>query len=346
MRIEQLHYELPDELIAQQPVDPRDSSRLLVLNRNSGKVEHRAFHEIGEYFRPGDVLVVNDTRVIPARFFCQRATGGRVEALYLHFEGDRWCVLLKPAARMKEGQRLRCVEADVELELIERRERGQWLVQSVPQMDPFALLFQIGQTPLPPYIRRDESPDARDMERYQTVYAERAGAAAAPTAGLHFTSDLLERLEAAGVQTVNVTLHVGLGTFAPVSVDDLRDHVMHAEYCEINADTVRALHQARREGRRVIAVGTTSVRVLETLPGTLGDDDVPEAWSGWTDIFLYPPATTRNVDCLVTNFHQPGSTLLALIMSFAGVDTVRAAYKEAVEQRYRFFSYGDAMLIL
>ena len=345
MRVEHLHYDLPGELVAQWPIEPRDASRLLVLDRATGNIEHRVFREIGEYLRPGDILVLNDTRVIPARFYCQRATGGRVEALYLHFDGDCWCVLLKPAARMKEGQRLRCVGAEVELELCERLDRGQWMVKPDPPIDPFAMLFQIGETPLPPYIRREQKPDTEDVERYQTVYAERAGAAAAPTAGLHFTGSLLGELRAAGVSTVNVTLHVGLGTFAPVSVEDLRDHVMHAEYCEIGADAVSTLHEARRAGRRIVAVGTTSVRVLETLQGTLGEGRTPPGCSAWTDVFLYPPARTRNVDCLVTNFHQPGSTLLALIMAFAGIEPVWRAYREAIEQRYRFFSYGDAMLL-
>ena len=346
MRLDELHYELPSELIAQHPAEPRDTSRLLVLDRASGRIEHRGFRDIGEYVRPGDALVLNDTRVIPARFFCRRATGGKVEALFTHKADDFWRVLLNPAARLKIGERLACQHRDQELILCQRHERGEWSVQPDPPIEPLQLLRHIGQTPLPPYIHRDPKPDADDAQRYQTVYAHKPGAIAAPTAGLHFTPQLLRALRSAGVTTVNVTLHVGVGTFTPISVEDLAQHQMHAEYYEIDAQTIAKLNATRAAGGRIVAVGTTAVRLLESLPSRLGDDQPPAtARAGWTDIFIYPPHQFRNVDRLLTNFHLPYSSLLAMIMAFAGKEQIRKAYRAAIEQRYRFYSYGDAMLI-
>ncbi len=346
VRLDELDFELPEELIAQRPVEPRDSSRLMVLHRPEGRLEHRRFREIVEYLRPGDCLVLNDTRVIPARFFCRKTTGGRVEGLYLHQTDAGWQVLLKPTARLRVGQRLRCEGAEVELELLARGDRGQWTVRPEPPIEAFELLERVGQVPLPPYIRRDPAPDAGDVQHYQTVYARRPGAVAAPTAGLHFTPRLLERIAALGVRLARVTLHVGMGTFAPIASERVEDHHMHAEYFEVTGPALDLLEQTRTAGGRIVAVGTTSVRVLESLPQRLGGGSRPPATRGWTELFIYPPYEYRNVDALVTNFHLPHSSLIALVMAFAGTEQVRRAYRVAVEQRYRFFSYGDAMLIL
>ncbi len=348
MQRSDLSYTLPPELIAQQAVEPRDASRLLVLDRGTGRIEHRVFRDIAEYLQPGDCLVVNDTRVVQARFFCRRATGGVVEALFLRGGDDgAWHVLLKPSARLKQGERLACENSDVALDLLERHARGEWAVRPSRAIEPVAWLETVGRTPLPPYINRDSGPDAADRARYQTVYARRAGAIAAPTAGLHFTEELLRRLDELGVQRVSVTLHVGVGTFQPVVVDDLADHDMHSEWFEIAGDTLARLHAARASGRRIVAVGTTSARVLESLPLTIGDESASEERrAGWTDIFIYPPYEFTNVDVLLTNFHLPESTLLALVMAFATSEQVRAAYRAAIAKRYRFYSFGDAMLVL
>jgi S-adenosylmethionine:tRNA ribosyltransferase-isomerase len=374
MRLSELQYELPPELIAQHPVVPRDASRLLVLDRRRGSIEHRTFRDLGDYLVPGDCLVLNDTRVIPARFFGRRATGGRVEGLFLRTDGDGWRVMLKGSARLKVGERIACDRSPVQLTVERRLERGEWLVRPEPAVGPLEWLVQVGHTPLPPYIHRGASthglPGPEDAERYQTVYAQRPGAVAAPTAGLHFTAELLDQLRGRGVRQVDVTLHVGPGTFVPIEVDDLSEHRMHAEWFEVTPAALVGLRAARTAGRRVVAVGTTSARVLESLsageldrpaattaapgddsavprllPGKKGDSETA-ALSGWTDIFIHPPYRFRHVDRLLTNFHLPGSTLLALVMAFASPELIRAAYREAVERRYRFYSYGDAMLIL
>ena len=347
MQLKELQFDLPSELIAQRPAQPRDASRLLVLERATGRIEHHTFRDIRQYLRADDCLTLNDTRVIPARFFCRRATGGKIEALYLHQVGHLWRVLLRPASRLKVGERLSCAGEDCELVLCERGARGEWDVRPEPLVEPLELLTRIGQTPLPPYIHRLEKPDADDDQRYQTVYARRAGATAAPTAGLHFTPELLEELRGAGVNAAMLTLHVGLGTFAPISVDDLTQHDMHAEHYEIEEQTIARLNATRAAGGRIVAVGTTSVRVLESLGSELGGGHVTEtSRSGWTKLFIYPPYRYRNVDSLLTNFHLPGATLLALVMAFAGIEPIRAAYAVAIAERYRFYSYGDAMLIL
>ena len=331
---------------------------MLVLHRDTGRIDHRIFRDIGEYLKPGGCLVLNNTRVLPARFFCHRRSGGRVETLFLRATpgtsqtagpraiGDDWLVLFKPSARLKKGERLRCVGADVELVVQERRQRGHWLVRPEPSTEVMKLLERIGQPPLPPYIRCDAAgrtgaPDAADRDRYQTVYAQHPGAVAAPTAGLHFTTALLDRLKQSGVRTAEVTLHVGLGTFAPIEVDDLAQHRMHAEWFDVSEGALATLREVRRAGRRIVAVGTTSVRVLESLESLEAG-----ATAGWTDIFIYPPYRCRHVDALLTNFHLPGSTLLALVMAFASPELIRRAYAEAIERRYRFYSYGDAMLVL
>jgi S-adenosylmethionine:tRNA ribosyltransferase-isomerase len=354
LRLAELQYDLPAELIAQHPATLRDASRLLVLERSRGRIEHRVFRDLGDYLGRGDCLVLNDTRVIPARFFCRRATGGRVEGLFLHPEAHVWRVMLKSGGRLKPGERLTCEHSAVGLIIAEQLERGEWLVHPEPAVPPLQWLAQVGQTPLPPYIHRGAdgrgAAEAADAEWYQTVYAERPGAVAAPTAGLHFTPELLDQLTQRGVQRVNITLHVGAGTFVPIEVEELAEHRMHAEWFEVTPEALRALSAARRAARPIVAVGTTSARVLESLAdGALTADPprrtVPPA-SGWTDIFIYPPYRFRRVDRLITNFHLPGSTLLALVMAFASPELIKAAYREAIERRYRFYSYGDAMLIL
>ncbi len=356
MKVSELSYHLPPELIAQHPAPQRDASRLLVLHRDTGRIEHRAFRDLGAYLRPGDCLVLNDTRVLPARFLAERRTGGRVEALFLSEEGSDWHVLLRPAGRQRPGEWLHCPGDPVRLRLVERGPRGAWRVRPEPLAPAAAFLARVGHPPLPPYIRRTSEPgtgsDALDAERYQTVYAVHGGAIAAPTAGLHFTQSLLEELTAGGVRRSMLTLHVGIGTFTPVEVEDLADHRMHPEWYAVPAESLRSLHQARRDGGRIVAVGTTSVRVLETLGrlglalGAGGFDYSVESVSGWTDIFIYPPHQFVNVDALITNFHLPGSTLLALVMALAGRDLILSAYEAAIAERYRFYSYGDAMLIV
>lgn len=341
MRLAELQYDLPPELIAQAPCRPRDAARLLVVDRASGAMEHRIFRDLGEYLNAGDCLVLNDTRVIPARFHCRRATGGRIEALFLDAAHDSWRMLLKPSARLRAGERLRCERGETELELIKRGERGAWTVRPRPEIEPFELLARIGQMPLPPYIRRDDGPVVDDERQYQTVYAARPGAVAAPTAGLHFTPELLDGLTERGVHRTQVTLHVGLGTFAPVEAENLRDHHMHVERYSVSEAAADSIARTLREGGRAVAVGTTVVRVLESF----GVEPVV-ARGGETDIFIYPPHEFRHVDRLITNFHLPGSTLLALVSAFCGLELMRAAYEAAVREAYRFYSYGDAMLIV
>jgi len=373
VRLADLHYDLPPELIAQQPAPRRDESRLLVLERSTGRMAHRVFRECVEYFRPNDCLVLNDTRVIPARFFTRRSTGGRVEGLFLHEDSGGWHVLLKPTARLRVGERLLCEGADVYLRIVERGERGAWRVRPEPELGPLVLLSQIGHTPLPPYIRRDyragQADEQHDAERYQTVYARRPGAVAAPTAGLHFTTGLLDELARRGVRRAEVTLHVGAGTFLPIEVEDLAQHRMQAEWFEVSPSAAESMHATRLNGGRIIAVGTTVTRVLESLArlpssGEMGCAGAAptgvfpatdnrrrthahlRAASGWTDLFIYPPFEFLNVDVLLTNFHLPGSTLLALVMAFASPELIRTAYQVAIRERYRFYSYGDAMLIV
>ncbi len=350
MRRCELHFYLPPELIAQHAVEPRDAARLLVLDRATGQLAHRVFREIGDYLRPGDALVLNDTRVIPARFFCRRPTGRRLEALFLHDDESDWRVLLRGARRLRNGEQLLVEGADLTLEVRQRCDRGEWLLRPHPPTPPHALLERVGLPPLPPYIRRRSGrgglPEPTDAARYQTVYAARPGAVAAPTAGLHFTPELLNRLEQSGVQFVRVTLHVGPGTFFPIEVDDLADHPMHAEWYEIGGGELARLRDVRAAGGRIVAVGTTSVRVLESLPTGALENAAPRDVSGWTRLLIYPPYTFRHVDRLITNFHLPGTTLLALVMAFASPEQIRMAYQTAIAEHYRLFSYGDAMLIL
>ncbi len=381
MRLEELQFDLPADLIAQRPVEPRDASRLLVLERagedevSAGEhppqragpspITHTTFRQMLRYLRSGDCLVLNNTRVVPARFYARRASGGRVEGLYLRDVDQGWAALLKPSARLRVGELLRVVrdsghdtragavgtaDTTVELRLRASLGDGEWEIEPLrdggplPGAERAGLLAEIGHTPLPPYIRGGAG-DAADVEGYQTVYAQRAGAVAAPTAGLHFTPALLDELASLGVTRAEVTLHVGAGTFAPIKAADLDAHRMHAEWFEIDAGALATIRAARAGGGRIVAVGTTAARVLETLPRI--DAGAPgAARSGWTDIFIRPGYRFHNVDALLTNFHLPGSTLIALVMALAGVENIRRAYAEAIAQRYRFYSYGDAMLIV
>ena len=334
-------------MIAQEPREPRDAARLLVLHRATGRIEHRIFRDLPEYLRPPDCLVVNTTRVIPAKFTCRRVTGGRIEGLFIREEGlGRWVVLMAGSGRLKAAERLTTSSPDYSLTFLERRDRGECLVEVVPPWSAAQVLQAIGEAPLPPYIHRDPHRPAelvrRDLLRYQTIYAKEAGAVAAPTAGMHFTAELCRRLEEGGITFAEVVLHVGLGTFQPVEVDDLRDHPMHREWFSLSSATVARVEAARAAGGRCVAVGTTSVRVLETCAAS----GPLHPQSGWTNLCIYPPYTFRVTDALVTNFHLPGSTLLALVFAFAGRDQTMHAYETAIREQYRFYSYGDAMLIV
>ncbi|MCG3130055.1 MAG: S-adenosylmethionine:tRNA ribosyltransferase-isomerase [Phycisphaerae bacterium] len=349
LTLDDLDYVLPESLIAQQPVEPRDAARLLVVGPGDAIAEARVA-DLPRFLRPGDLLVLNDTRVVAARFFLRRTSGGRVEGLFLREQTPgRWEVLLRNAGRCREGERLsfetECSRPPA-VTLRERGDDGHWLIEVTPPHRAADVLALVGMTPLPPYIRRDAGAlralEVTDRERYQTVYAKSPGAAAAPTAGLHFTPELLAALRRRGIEQAFVTLHVGEGTFKPVTADRLEDHVMHAESFDLPEATVEAIRRCRERGGRVTAVGTTTVRVLESCvdkAGTL----VPR--SGQTRLFILPPFRFRTVDVLLTNFHLPRSTLLALVMAFGGVERIRAAYRRAVETGCRFYSYGDAMLV-
>lgn len=339
--LKQYQYHLPPELIAQYPAEPRDSSRLLVLERGSGAMHDRTFSDLGDYLNPGDVLVLNDTRVIPARLLGVKESGGQVEILLLRRQGQEWEALVKPARRLRPGYRILFpgydnVEALITAELDLPGGRRLRLINC----DEEAFIAQAGHIPLPPYIERQD--ESLDTERYQTVYARHSGSAAAPTAGLHFTASLLDSLQAKGVGVATLVLHVGLGTFRPVSCEDIRQHKMHSEFYQVNAETAQMLNTSRQKGGRIIAVGTTVVRTLESI---YDEQQGYKAGQGETDIFIYPGYQFRAVDRLITNFHLPGSSLLMLVAAFVGIETTRAAYLHAVQERYRFFSYGDAMII-
>ncbi len=341
MDINQYDFELPEELIAQVPLLDRSSSRLMVLNRQEKEISHRRFNEIQGFLNPGDCLVLNDTKVLPARLYgAKQDTGGKVEVLLLHQEADDvWEVLVKPAKKIKVGTRIEFGGGKLIAECTEIQEHGGRKVQFYYDGIFLEVLESLGEMPLPPYIKEQLS----DRERYQTVYAKEEGSAAAPTAGLHFTRELLEEIEASGVEIAYLTLHVGLGTFRPVSVDKIEEHDMHAEFYRVSQETAAQLNRVKANGGRIISIGTTSTRTLETLMRDYGE--FTEA-SGWTDIFIYPPQQLKAIDGLITNFHLPKSTLIMLVSAFAGRDFILEAYHKAVEERYRFFSFGDAMLIL
>ncbi|HHY92184.1 MAG TPA: tRNA preQ1(34) S-adenosylmethionine ribosyltransferase-isomerase QueA [Firmicutes bacterium] len=341
MRLEEFDYDLPAELIAQTPLARRDASRLLVLNRQTGGIEHRVFHDLPLFLRPGDVLVLNNTRVLPARLLGRRAaSGGKVEVLLLReLEPDQWEVLVKPGRRCPEGEELTFGGGRLRARVLRRTPEGGRVVAFSPGGKDFLqLLSEIGRMPLPPYIHTE----LQDQERYQTVYARHLGSAAAPTAGLHFTPDLLQAIQGQGVEILYLTLHVGLGTFRPVREENVEKHHMHEEYYIVHPEVAQRINTAKEEKRRVVAVGTTVVRTLESA----GQSGRVQPGAGWTDLFIYPGFTFHIVDALVTNFHLPKSTLLMLVAAFAGRETVLRAYQEAVKERYRFFSFGDAMFIL
>lgn len=340
MKRQDFYFDLPEELIAQDPLEDRSSSRLLVLDKHTGEVKHHVFREITDYLNPGDCLVINDTKVIPARLIgCKEETGAKVEVLLLkRRENDIWETLVKPGRKMKPGARLSFGNGLLTGEVLEVVEEGNRLIQFSYKGIFEEILDRLGQMPLPPYITHQ----LEDKNRYQTVYAKHSGSAAAPTAGLHFTPELLEEIQAKGVEIAHVTLHVGLGTFRPVKADDILEHHMHSEFYHIEADEAEKINRAKDGGHRVICVGTTSCRTVESAAGEEGR---LRECSGWTDIFIYPGYQFKVLDCLITNFHLPESTLIMLVSALAGREHVLAAYEEAIKEKYRFFSFGDAMLI-
>lgn len=342
MNVEDFDFNLPEDLIAQTPLKDRSSSRLMVLNRENEEIEHTTFTHIKNYLKLGDCLVLNDTKVLPARLFgIKKDTGAKIEVLLLHqLEKDQWEVLVKPGKRVREGTVIEFGEGLLRAECIDVLKHGGRILSFQYDGIFLEILNELGEMPLPPYIKKQLD----NQERYQTVYAREEGSAAAPTAGLHFTRELLSEIEAMGVHLAYVTLHVGLGTFRPVSVEKIEEHDMHAEFYRMDRETANLLTKVRENGGRIIAVGTTSTRTLETIAqkhhGHFKED------SGWTDIFIYPPYEFQGIDGLITNFHLPKSTLIMLVSALAGKDFILDAYREAVQEKYRFFSFGDAMLIL
>ena len=339
MKKSDFYFDLPQELIAQTPLEKRDASRLMCLNRETGEVTHRTFSDLADLLNPGDCLVMNDSRVLPARLLGARETGGAVEVLLLRdLGGGVWECLTRPGRKTRPGTRLTFGGGELEAEVVKVADGGNRIVRFDYDGIFLEVLERLGKMPLPPYIKEE----LQDSERYQTVYSRELGSAAAPTAGLHFTRDLLDRISAKGVRECFVTLHVGLGTFRPVKEDEIEDHDMHSEFCIIPDETARIINETRRQGGRVVCVGTTSCRTLESFAN---EDGTVNPQSGWTNIFIYPGYKFKCMDALITNFHLPESTLVMLVSAFAGREHVLNAYAEAVRQRYRFFSFGDAMLL-
>ncbi|MCF7954658.1 MAG: tRNA preQ1(34) S-adenosylmethionine ribosyltransferase-isomerase QueA [Phycisphaerae bacterium] len=349
MLTELLNYELPDELIAQKPADKRSASRLLVLDRSTDAIADRTFSDITAYIQPGDCLVLNDTKVLAARFFARRKTGAKLEGLFLEeIASSVWKVMLKNSRKIKVGEVVDLVGKDgtafCEITATERCDDGKWVLNVAAEGSVEEILAQTGFPPLPPYIKRDDNPDtaADDFSRYQTVYAKNAGAIAAPTAGMHFTTELMDELKSAGVNIAYVTLHVGAGTFKPVTVENLADHPMHSERYSLDAENAEIINNSKAAGGKIIAVGTTSVRTLETIAAS-GE---LKPMQGSTKLFIKPGYEFKAVDAIITNFHLPKSTLIALVGAFAGMDKIMNAYSHAIEEKYRFYSYGDSMIIL
>ncbi|MEH7332741.1 tRNA preQ1(34) S-adenosylmethionine ribosyltransferase-isomerase QueA [Neobacillus drentensis] len=342
MKVDIFDFHLPEELIAQVPLQNRTDSRLMVLNKKTGELKHEVFKNIIEYLREGDCLVLNDTRVLPARLFgVKQDTGAKIEVLLLkQLEGDQWETLVKPAKRVKEGTEIQFGDGLLKAVCTGTSEHGGRVLEFKYEGIFYEVLDQLGEMPLPPYIKEQLD----DRERYQTVFAREPGSAAAPTAGLHFTEDLLNDIKAKGIHIAFITLHVGLGTFRPVSVDDVEGHDMHSEYYMVTEGTARLLNEVRESGGRIITVGTTSTRTLETIASQ--NDGHFIAGSGWTSIFIYPGYEFKAIDGMITNFHLPKSTLIMLVSALAGRENVLHAYHTAVDERYRFFSFGDAMLII
>lgn len=337
----EFYYDLPEELIAQTPIEPRNYSRLMKINRKSGEIEHRHFYNLCDYLKKGDLLVMNDSRVLPARLYgIKEETGACVEFLLLEQKGDKlWEILVRPGKKAKPGARFSFGDGRLKAEIIETVEGGNRIAKFECEGNFFTALEEVGQMPLPPYIKEK----LKDKERYQTVYSKELGSAAAPTAGLHFTKEMLAELENMGVKLAYVTLHVGLGTFRPVKEDNVLEHKMHSEHYYLPKETADLIKQTKAEGGRVIAVGTTSCRTLESV-GTFFDD--MDEHEGYTDIFIYPGYEFKVIDGLITNFHLPESTLIMLVSAFLGYEKTMNAYKIAVDEKYRFFSFGDAMLIV
>lgn len=340
MKTSDFYYDLPEELIAQDPLEDRSSSRLLVLNKKTGETEHHVFKDIINYLNPGDCLVINDTKVIPARLIGERmGTGAKIEVLLLkRRENDIWETLVKPGRKMKVGSKVSFGDGLLIGEVVDVVEEGNRLIRFHYEGIFEEILDQLGQMPLPPYITHQ----LKERNRYNTVYATHEGSAAAPTAGLHFTPQLLEEIQNKGIEIARVTLHVGLGTFRPVKVEDVTEHHMHSEFYQIDEEAAEKINHAKENGGRVICVGTTSCRTIESAADENGR---LKACSGWTEIFIYPGYQFKILDCLITNFHLPESTLIMLVSALAGRDHVLAAYEEAVREKYRFFSFGDAMFI-
>ena len=340
MNLNDFDYELPEDLIAQTPLEDRSSSKLLVLNKNTGEVEHHHFTDIVSYLNPGDTLVLNDTKVIPARLIgVKEETGAVIEVLLLkNFEGDKWEALTKPAKRVKVGSVISFGDGSLKCKCIEEGEEGIRKFELIYSGILYEILDKLGTMPLPPYIHEK----LEDQGRYQTVYAKNIGSAAAPTAGLHFTKELMNEIKTKGINICYVTLHVGLGTFRPVNVENILEHHMHSEYYEISEETCRIIKETKERGNKVVAVGTTTVRTLETVMNKYGEF---KECSGDTDIFIYPGYTFKAIDALITNFHLPKSTLIMLISALANKDYILKAYEEAVKEKYRFFSFGDSMFI-
>ena len=339
MKKSEFYFDLPEELIAQTPLERRDASRLMLLDRVSGEIEHRHFYELPELLREGDCLIMNDSRVLPARLLGTRESGGGVELVLLRDLGEgRWECLSRPGRKTRPGTKLSFGEGELTATVEAVADGGNRIVRFRYEGIFLEVLERLGKMPLPPYIKEE----LQDAERYQTVYSREVGSAAAPTAGLHFTDELLDRIRARGVRTGFVTLHVGLGTFRPVKEEEIEDHDMHAEFCMIPAETAELINETRRAGGRVIAVGTTSCRTLESFAA---EDGTLRESAGWTDIFIYPGYRFKCIDALITNFHLPESTLIMLVSALAGREHVLNAYREAVAGRYRFFSFGDAMFI-
>lgn len=339
MKTSDFLYELPESLIAQTPLQRRDSSRLMLLDKNSGEIEHKHFYDLPTYLRAGDCLVLNDSRVLPARLFGVRPSGGLVELVLLHDRGDgRWECLCRPGRKMRLGTEVSFGNGELKAYVAEVLPDGGRVMQFQYQGIFLEILERLGQMPLPPYIKTQ----LEDRDRYQTVYAREPGSAAAPTAGLHFTPELLDTIRQKGVEVCFVTLHVGLGTFRPVKVENIEDHDMHSEYCIISEQTAETINRCKAAGGRIVAVGTTSCRTIESFAA---EDGTMTASSGWTNIFIYPGYKFKCIDALVTNFHLPGSTLIMLVSALAGRENVLNAYNTAVHDEYRFFSFGDAMFI-
>lgn len=340
MKVEDFNYALPPELIAQEPLQRRDASRLLILDKKSGTLRHSYFYDLGQELRPGDLLVLNETKVLPARLYGEKETGAKIELLLLKQEGlKRWQALVKPGKKAHPGTKLSFGIEGFGATILDYGAEGSRIVEFSYQGDFYAYLEKLGEMPLPPYIKKK----LEDQNRYQPVYANERGSSAAPTAGLHFTDDLIESLEAQSVSFAKILLHVGLGTFRPVKADKVEDHVIHSEYYRVSQETAEKINAARQNGGRIIAVGTTSVRTLETLADQEGRISAGE---GWTQKYIYPGYKFTAIDGMITNFHLPKSTLLMLVSALAGRGNILHAYGEAVREKYRFFSFGDAMLII